>query len=205
MASTSQNIFLQQCPVGRVPPPFSDIPSSSICPSLSNVRLPYNTGTHSRIWRDKCWAVQCDSSHAASHNIQSVRALQSTPALTWQQQEFKFCCLIHLISKWFWSLSPERRSLIKTQYCYSAAVLLDWGGAKGFCRGRDARNSIKLHWAFFSLFLLFLFIWLPTLPFAENTLPSRSPLRNTTHVWSQQGQEHKRRAFSDSRDASLSP
>lgn len=94
-----------------------------------------------------------------------------------------------------------------TQHCYSAAALPDWGdAAKAFCRETDARNVIKLHLAlFFPLFLLSPFILSPAFPFAEHTLPSRSPVRNTSHAWCQQGQGQRRRAFSDSRDGSLSP
>lgn len=111
--------------------------------------------------------------------------------------------LIHLIANWFGSLSLERRLLINVQYCYDAAALLYyWQGCKRFRQRERCEKFCKIPFVFFfPLFLLFLFVF----SFAENTVPQCSPVRNTTRVWSQQGQGDKRRAWSDSRAPSLSP
>lgn len=55
-------------------------------------------------------------------------------------------------------------------------------GVKDLCKEKDVRNSTKFHSGFFSpLFLLFLFIFSPIIPFAENTVPCAA-LWGTQHV-----------------------
>lgn len=53
-------------------------------------------------------------------------------------------------------------------------------GVKGFCREKDVRNSIKFHLAFFPSISPFSFIFSPTVPFSENTVPQCSSVRNNT-------------------------
>lgn len=93
---------------------------------------------------------------------------------------------------------------ILSHYCSSPKT--EW--CKSFWyEGGNARNSIKLSILFF--FILFSFPSFFCLPLSLLpqilSLPTASFVKNITLAGSQKGQQHKRQAFNDSRDAYLSP